>query len=90
MGQGMARDGFGNSHSYSESKPKAGGNPPHVDPLTEHQLVQFGALMAWANQVHGVPLVLSESTTEPGCRMTTDAWGPGDGLPVRCAGQHAQ
>ena len=42
------------------------GNPPHADPLTEHQLVQFGALMAWANQVHGVPLVLSETATTPG------------------------
>ena len=42
------------------------GNPPHADPLNEHQLYWFGALMAWANQVHGIPLVLSESATTPG------------------------
>lgn len=40
--------------------------PPHAEPLTEHQLDLFGALMAWANQVHGIPLVLSESATTPG------------------------
>ena len=42
------------------------GHAPHADPLTEHQLESFGALMAWANEVHGVPLVLSESATTPG------------------------
>jgi hypothetical protein len=57
------------------------GNPPHADPLTEHQLVQFGALMAWANQVHGVPLVLSESTTTPGLNYHRCAGGPATGCP---------
>lgn len=42
------------------------GTPPHAEPLTEHQLNLFGELMAWANRVHGVPLVLSESATTPG------------------------
>lgn len=42
------------------------GSPPHADPLTEHQLNSFGALMAWANQTHGIPLVLSEAATTAG------------------------
>ena len=57
------------------------GNPPHADPLTEHQLSQFGALMAWANQVHGIPLVLSESTTTPGLNYHRCAGGPATGCP---------
>lgn len=42
------------------------GNPPHADPFNEHQLAQFGALMAWAHAVHGIPLVISETATTPG------------------------
>ena len=42
------------------------GTPPHADPLTERQLDDFGALMAWAHEVHGIPLVLSETATTPG------------------------
>ena len=42
------------------------GSPPHADPFTERQLNDFGALMAWANKTHGVPLVLSETATTPG------------------------
>ena len=42
------------------------GSPPHADTLTEYQVDRFGALMAWANEVHGVPLVKSETATTPG------------------------
>jgi N-acetylmuramoyl-L-alanine amidase len=42
------------------------GSPPHAEPLTDHQLNSFGALMAWAHEVHGIPLVTSESATTPG------------------------
>ena len=42
------------------------GSPPHAEPLNDHQLDQFGALMAWAHDVHGVPLVSSETATTPG------------------------
>ena len=42
------------------------GSPPHADPLTERQLDDFGALMAWAHEEHGIPLVLSETATTPG------------------------
>ena len=42
------------------------GAKPHADPFTKHQLDSFAALMKWANQVHGVPLVLSETATTPG------------------------
>jgi N-acetyl-anhydromuramyl-L-alanine amidase AmpD len=57
------------------------GSPPHADPLTEYQLDQFGALMKWANEVHGVPLVLSESTTTPGLNYHRCAGGPATGCP---------
>lgn len=42
------------------------GSPPHADPFTERQLNDFGNLMRWAHEVHGVPLVLSETATTPG------------------------
>jgi N-acetylmuramoyl-L-alanine amidase len=42
------------------------GTPPNADPLTEYQLDRFGALMAWAHDVHGIPLVKSETATTPG------------------------
>ena len=42
------------------------GAPPHSEPLNEHQLSLFGSLMAWAADVHGIPLVKSETATTPG------------------------
>jgi hypothetical protein len=57
------------------------GSPPHAEPLTEHQLNQFAALMKWANQTHGVPLVLSESVTQPGLNYHNCKGGPATGCP---------
>jgi N-acetylmuramoyl-L-alanine amidase len=57
------------------------GSPPHADPLTEHQLNQFAALMAWAHHTHGIPLRLSESVTEPGLNYHRCAGGPATGCP---------
>lgn len=56
-------------------------NPPNADPLTENQLDQFAALMAWAHTTHGIPLVLSESTTTPGLNYHRCAGGPATGCP---------
>ena len=42
------------------------GSPPHADPFTEWQLDCFARFMRWANQTHGIPLVLSETATTPG------------------------
>ena len=42
------------------------GSPPHAEQLTEHQVNLFADLMAWAHQVHGIPLVISETATTPG------------------------
>lgn len=51
------------------------GTPPHAEPLTDNQVGLFAELMAWANQVHGVPLVLSESATAPGLNYHRCAGG---------------
>lgn len=57
------------------------GAPPHADPLTEHQLEQFAALMRWANATHGIPLVLSEAVTTPGLNYHRCQGGPATGCP---------
>jgi hypothetical protein len=57
------------------------GAPPHAEPLTEHQLTSFGALMAWANKTHGIPLVLSEAVTQPGLNYHRCRGGPATGCP---------
>lgn len=57
------------------------GSPPHAEPLTEHQLDQFAALMSWANKTHGVPLVLSESVTQPGLNYHRCQGGPSTACP---------
>lgn len=55
--------------------------PPHAEPLTENQLALFAELMRWANATHGVPLVLSESTTTPGLNYHRCPGGPATGCP---------
>jgi hypothetical protein len=57
------------------------GSPPHADPLTESQLDWFGALMAWAHEEHGIPLVLSESVWTPGLNYHRCQGGPPTGCP---------
>ena len=57
------------------------GSPPHADPLTERQLNDFAALMKWANQVHGVPLVLSENVRTPGFNYHRCQGGPSTACP---------
>jgi N-acetyl-anhydromuramyl-L-alanine amidase AmpD len=57
------------------------GSPPHAEPLTENQLNLFGALMKWANATHGIPLVLSESVTQPGLNYHRCQGGPATGCP---------
>jgi hypothetical protein len=57
------------------------GAPPHADPLTEHQLNMFADLMRWANQVHGIPLALSESVSQPGLNYHRCRGGPPTGCP---------
>jgi hypothetical protein len=57
------------------------GAPPHAEPLTENQLNLFAELMKWAHATHGVPLVLSESTTTPGLNYHRCAGGPATGCP---------
>ena len=57
--------------------------PPNADPLTEHQLDTFARLMTWANQVHGIPLVLSESVTQPGFNYHRCKGGPATGCPCQ-------
>jgi hypothetical protein len=57
------------------------GAPPHAEPLTEHQLHQFAALMRWANATHGIPLVLSEAVTQPGLNYHRCQGGPATGCP---------
>ena len=57
------------------------GTPPNADPLNEHQLSLFGSLMAWAHDVHGIPLVLSESVSTPGLNYHRCAGGPATGCP---------
>ena len=42
------------------------GTPPNAEPMNDNQLNAFGALMAWANDVHGIPLMNSETATTPG------------------------
>ena len=69
-----------NSHSIGVET-EGCGNPPHADPLNENQLYWFGALMAWAHDVHGIPLVLSESTTTPGLNYHRCKGGPATGCP---------
>jgi hypothetical protein len=56
-------------------------SPPNAEPLTEHQLDSFGRLMAWANAVHGIPLVLSESVWTPGLNYHRCEGGPATGCP---------
>ena len=56
-------------------------SPPNAEPLTEHQLDCFGRLMAWANAVHGIPLVLSESVWTPGLNYHRCEGGPATGCP---------
>ena len=56
-------------------------SPPNAEPLTEHQLDSFGRLMAWANAVHGIPLVLSESVWTPGLNYHRCEGGPSTGCP---------
>ena len=74
------------------------GAPPHADPLTDHQLNCFAAFMRWANEVHRIPLVLSESVTQPGLNYHRCRGGPATACPcdVRvaagprfCAGRRA-
>lgn len=57
------------------------GSPPHADPLTDNQLDLFAELMAWAHDVHGVPLVLSESATTPGLNYHRCQGGYATGCP---------
>ncbi len=57
------------------------GAAPHADPLTERQLNDFGALMAWANKTHGVPLVLSDAVTTPGFNYHRCKGGPSTACP---------
>jgi hypothetical protein len=57
------------------------GAPPHADPLNENQLMWFGRLMAWANRVHGIPLVLSEHVTQRGLNYHRCPGGPNTGCP---------
>jgi hypothetical protein len=57
------------------------GAEPYADPLTEHQLALFGELMAWAHATHGIPLVLSESTSTPGLNYHRCQGGPATGCP---------
>ena len=69
-----------NSHSIGVET-EGCGSPPHAEPLTERQLDDFGELMAWANDMHGIPLVLSESTTTPGLNYHRCSGGPATGCP---------
>lgn len=57
------------------------GNPPNADALTENQLNLFAALMTWANQTHGVPLVLSEAADAPGLNYHRCRGGYATGCP---------
>lgn len=57
------------------------GAPPHADPLTERQLNDFGALMAWANRTHGIPLVLSDNVRTPGLNYHRCTGGPSTACP---------
>jgi hypothetical protein len=57
------------------------GHSPYADPLSEHQLDSFAALMAWAHDVHGIPLQLSESTSTPGLNYHRCQGGPATGCP---------
>jgi hypothetical protein len=59
------------------------GAPPHSEPLTENQLAYFGRLMAWANRVHGIPLQLSESVSQPGLNYHRARGGPSTGCPCQ-------
>jgi len=57
------------------------GAAPHAEPLTEHQLNMFAALMKWANQTHGIPLQLSEDVRQPGLNYHRCKGGPATGCP---------
>jgi hypothetical protein len=57
------------------------GAPPHAEPLSEHQLATFARLMAWAKATHGIPLVLSESVSQPGLNYHRAQGGPATGCP---------
>jgi hypothetical protein len=59
------------------------GSPPHADPLTERQLNDFAALMRWANQTHGIPLVLSERVDQPGLNYHRCQGGPATACPCQ-------
>jgi hypothetical protein len=57
------------------------GAPPHAEPMTQHQIDVFARLMQWANKVHGVPLQLSESVSQPGLNYHRCQGGPATGCP---------
>jgi hypothetical protein len=57
------------------------GADPYADPLTDNQLDLFAALMQWANQVHGVPLQLSEAADAPGLNYHRCQGGYATGCP---------
>jgi peptidoglycan hydrolase-like protein with peptidoglycan-binding domain len=57
--------------------------PPHADPLNNHQMDLFASLMTWANQTHGIPLVLSEAVDQPGLNYHRCAGGPATACPCQ-------
>ena len=55
-----------------------------TEPLTPAQVTAFGGLMAWANVVHGVPLVIVDTPGQRGLITHGDggaAWGGHTGCP---------
>jgi hypothetical protein len=40
--------------------------PNYAEPMTEAMINTFARLLAWANKTHGIPLVKSESVSQPG------------------------
>jgi N-acetylmuramoyl-L-alanine amidase len=69
-------------NSYAISVETEGcGAAPHAEPMTEAMINKFARLIAWANRTHGIPMVLSESVTQPGFNYHNCKGGPATGCP---------
>jgi hypothetical protein len=94
-GQGGMADGLIEQYvdTANQSWAQAAGNGTYIsvetegepgDPLTAAQVASFGRIMAWAAQVHGVPLVITDTPGQRGLIGHGDggqAWGGHLGCP---------